>query len=273
MIPSRHHVDRIRLSGGLSLEYAEQGPRGRTPTLLMLHGATDSWRSFLPVLPCLPAHQHAIALTQRGHGGSDKPEAGYRTRDFAADAAAAASVLGLEDVIVVGHSMGAANAMRLAIDRPERLRGLVAAGAFASFADKAELVAWVEADIAALTDPVPQTLAQQFQLDTLAGPVAPGLIEMVTAESLRVPARVWRAVFAGLLEDDFSAELHRITAPTLLVCGEADQFVPAADAQRLRRGIANSRVVSWAGSGHAMHWEQPERFAAELMRFVGGLAR
>lgn len=268
----RPRIDRLRLRDGLALEYAEQGTRGRGPTLLMLHGITDSWRSFEPVLPHLPPDQHAIALTQRGHGGSDKPARGYRTRDFAADAAAFVRALGLGPVIVVGHSMGATNALRLAIDHPDLVRGVVAAGAFASFADKAEFAAWVASDIATLTDPVPHGLAHQFQLETIAGPVAPGLIEMATAESLRVPARVWRQAFAGLLEDDFRAELQRVAAPTLLVWGEADRFVPAADTQRLQRTLPGVRLASWPGIGHAMHWERPERFAGELMRFVGEVA-
>jgi non-heme chloroperoxidase len=271
--PTLHpRIGRLRLRDGLNLEYAEQGPRGCGPTLLMLHGITDSWRSFEPVLAHLPPDQHAIALTQRGHGGSDKPEHGYSTRDFVADAAAFARELYLERVIVVGHSMGAANAMRLAIDHPGLVRAVVAAGAFASFADKTDLAAWVAQHIAALTDPVPRTLARQFQLDTLAAPVAAGWVDTVTDESLRVPARVWRAAFAGLLDDDFSAELHRIAVPMLVIHGEADAFVPASDAQRLRRTLADARLASWPGAGHAMHWEQPERFAREITRFVAPFA-
>jgi pimeloyl-ACP methyl ester carboxylesterase len=239
----------------------------------MLHGITDSWRSFEPVLPHLPPEQHAIALTQRGHGGSDKPAGGYRTRDFAADAAAVIRALGLDNVIVVGHSMGATNALRLAIDHPALVRGVVAAGTFASFADKHDLAAWVAQSIAPLADPVPHALARQFQLDTIAGPVAPGLIEMATAESLRVPATVWRAAFAGLLDDEVSAELHRVAAPVLLVWGEADAFVPPADTRRLQRTLPDVKLASWPGIGHAVHWERPERFARELTRWVSEVAR
>lgn len=263
-------LDRLRLRDGLQLEYAEQGARGG-PTLLLLHGITDSWRSFAPVMPWLPRHWHVIALSQRGHGGSGKPRTGYRTRDFAADAAAFARGLGLPPLIVVGHSMGAANAMRLAVDEPGLVRGLVAAGAFASFGDKDELRQFIRRDIAPLADPVPRALADAFQRDTLAGAVAPGLVEAMVDESLLVPAFVWRQAFDELLRDDFSTELHRIAAPTLLIRGEADAFVPASDTQHLRRGIGAAQVAAYAGAGHAMHWEQPERFARELVRFVGEL--
>jgi non-heme chloroperoxidase len=264
------HLARLRLPDGVHLEYAEQGPRGGT-TLLLLHGITDSWRSFEPVLPHLPADWHVLALSQRGHGGSDKPSGPYRTRDFAADAAAFVQALGLPPLVVVGHSMGAANAMRLAIDHPGLVRGLVAAGAFASFGDKAELVAFVREQIAPLSDPIPRELAQAFQQDTLARPVAPGLLDTAVDESLRVPAHVWREAFTQLLADDFSTELPRIAAPTLLVQAQADAFVPAADTERLLHDLPRARASVWGGAGHAMHWEEPARFAGELVRFVHAL--
>jgi non-heme chloroperoxidase len=263
-------VARLRLRNDLQFEYAEQGPRGG-PTVLMLHGITDSWRSFEPVLPLLPARWHVIALTQRGHGGSDKTPRSYHAEDFAADAATFARALDLAPMIVVGHSMGAANALRLALDAPELVRGLVLAGAFASFSDKADLVAFHRDTIAPLTDPVPRALAEAFQRDTIESPVAPGLIETMVDESLRAPAHVWRAAFASLFDDHFSAMLHRIDVPTLIAWGDADRFVPAADGQRLWHAMPRARLSVYADSGHALHWEQPARFARELVTFAANL--
>ena len=62
-------VRHVRLPSGLAIEFAEQGQRGG-PALLMLHGITDTWRSFEPVLPWLPPDWHVVSMTQRGHGGS-----------------------------------------------------------------------------------------------------------------------------------------------------------------------------------------------------------
>jgi pimeloyl-ACP methyl ester carboxylesterase len=112
----------IELPGRVSLEYVEQGDRTGVPVLL-LHGVTDSWRSFERVLPHLPASIRAFALSQRGHGNSSRPAAGYRTRDFGADVAAFADALGLGPVVVVGHSIGSTNAMRFAIDHCGRTPG------------------------------------------------------------------------------------------------------------------------------------------------------
>ena len=65
---------------GLQMYYEIHGSGG-TP-LLLLHGITDTWRSFEPVFPFLPEGWHIVSLTQRGHGGSD-PATSFRTRDFA----------------------------------------------------------------------------------------------------------------------------------------------------------------------------------------------
>jgi non-heme chloroperoxidase len=265
-------VGQIRLADGLQFEYAEQGPRGG-PTVLMLHGITDSWRSFEPVLPLLPAHWHVVALSQRGHGGSDKAPRSYRTADFAADAAAFARQLDLAPMIVVGHSMGAANALRLALDAPELVQGLVLAGAFARFSDKMALRAFYRDEIVPLVDPVPPALARAFQMDTVAQPVAPGLIDAMVDESLRSPAPVWRAAFASLFDDHFSDELPHVDVPTLIAWGDADAFVPREDTAMLAAGIARSRVSVYAGTGHALHWEQPARFARELVAFAASLQR
>ena len=268
--PPSFRLAHLRLRNGIDLEYAVQGPRGG-PAVLMQHGITDSWRSFEPVLPLLPAHWHVVALSQRGHGGSDKSPRQYRTEDFAADAAAFARALDLAPMIVVGHSMGAANALRLALDAPELVQGLVLAGAFARFGDKDALRAFCRDEIAPLVDPVPPALARAFQLDTIAGPVAPGLIDAMVDESLRAPAHVWRAGFAALFDDHFSSELQRVQAPTLIAWGDADAFVPREDTETLLSSIARSRVSVYAGVGHALHWEQPARFARELVAFAARL--
>ena len=80
-------IKSVELPGRVRLEYVEQGDPAGVP-VLMLHGVTDSWRSFEPLLPHLPASLHAFALSQRGHGDATRPVTGYYPQDFAADLAA-----------------------------------------------------------------------------------------------------------------------------------------------------------------------------------------
>ena len=96
-------------------------------------------------------------------------------------------------------------------------------------------------------------------------------LDTVVQESLKVPARVWHAAFAGFMEDACAGELGKITAPTLIVWGTRDAFCPRHDQDALLRTIASARLVVYEGAGHATHWEEPERFAADLVAFVEGL--
>jgi non-heme chloroperoxidase len=260
-------IKSVALPTQVKLPYVEQGDPWGIP-MLLLHGVTDSWHSFEPVLPHLPASIHAFALTQRGHGDADRPATGYRTRDFAADVAAFADTLGLEPAVIVGHSMGSTNAQRFAIDHPEHTLGLVLAGSFATYRGNPAVVEFWESAVSQLTDPIDPGFVREFQESTLAQPVPEAFLETVVRESLKVPARVWRAAFEGFLEDETAGELSQIEAPTLIIWGERDRFCPRGDQEALLAAIAGSRLVVYEGAGHALHWEEPVRFAADLVGFA-----
>lgn len=260
----------IELSTGVKLAYVEQGDPAGIPVIL-LHGITDSWHSFEPVLPHLAHSMHAFALTQRGHGESERPASGYRPQDFATDVAAFMDALQLERAVIAGHSLGSTNAQRFGLDYPERALGLVLMGSFASFRDKPGLVEFVEFGISQLEDPIDPAFAREFQESTLAQPIPPEFLETVVQESLKVPARVWKAAFQDLLEGEFPTELGKIKAPTLIVWGDQDAYCPRSDQETLRVAIAGSRLLIYPGAGHALHWEEPERFAADLAAFVKNL--
>lgn len=261
----------IQLPGRVRLEYVEQGIRSAIP-VIALHGVTDSWRSFEPVLPHLPSDLHVLALTQRGHGGSDKPGGGYTPADFAADLVAFMDAKAIDRAVLVGHSMGSINALRCAIDHPSRVAGLMLAGTMPWFGQPAEMIDFHREFIAPLADPVPEAFAREFQLSTLARPIAEAWLEGFVAESLKAPAYVWRAAFAGFIGDDFSARLCEIEAPTWIVWGRHDRFCPASEQQSMLQRVRGSRLVEYAGAGHAMHWEEPQRFAADLARFARSVA-
>src|SRR5918997_3538222 len=93
--PMSRSTHTIQLATGVTLPYVEHGDPAGVPTV-MLHGYSDSSRSFELLLPQLPESIHAFALTQRGHGDADKPASGYRPEDYAADVAAFLDAMGVE---------------------------------------------------------------------------------------------------------------------------------------------------------------------------------
>jgi pimeloyl-ACP methyl ester carboxylesterase len=234
--------------------------------LVVLHGYSDSWRSFELLLAQLPASLHAFALTQRGHGDASRPAGGYHPRDFAADVAAFLDSKNLASAVVVGHSMGGYLAQRFAVAYPERILGLILVASFATWRNPA--VAELRAAVAQLVDPIDPSFARAFQESTLAQPVAPAFIETVVHESLKLPARVWQAVLEALVDTDAPIEPGAITAPARIVWGERDAFLARSEQDALAAAIPGARLVVYRGAGHALHWEEPQRFAGDLADFA-----
>lgn len=260
-------VKSVKLATGVRLPYVEQGDAAGIPVLLV-HGLADAWQSFALVLPHLPASVRAFALTLRGHGDASRPAQGYRSRDFAADLAAFMDALNLEAAVIAGGSSGGLVAQRFAIDHPERTLGLVLIGSPLTLRDKPPVRAVWDSTLSKLTDPVDPGFVREFQQSTLARPVPAAFLEACVQESLKVPARVWKATVAGLLEDDFSAELHKIKAPTLIVWGDQDAVLARSEQEALAAAISGARLIVYPGAGHMFYWEMPERFAADLVAFV-----
>jgi non-heme chloroperoxidase len=260
-------VQSIILGNEVTLEYAEQGDKTGIP-VICLHGVTDSFHSFDPVLPHLPASYHVFAISQRGHGHSSRPLTGYRYADFADDVHRFMTALRLPSAVIVGHSMGSLVAQRFAIDHPSRTLGVVLAGSFLTIHGEASVQEFWETTISQLTDPVDRAVALDFQMSTLARPVPPAFLDLVVEESLKVPAHVWRATFSEFLATDFSHELRRIHAPVLMISGDQDAYAGEAHRAGLRQAIPHAQVKLYEQYGHAMHWEAPQRFARDIVSFV-----
>jgi pimeloyl-ACP methyl ester carboxylesterase len=261
-------VSSVSLPNGVTLQYAERGKASGVP-VVFLHGVTDSWRSFEPVLDRLPDSIRALAITQRGHGESSKPVEGYTYGDMAQDLRAFMDAFGLQAAVIVGHSMGSMVAQRFAADHPSRVAGLVLMGAFSTIYGRQDIQEFWNTGVSRVMDPVDAEFVRDFQISTLARPVPEAFLEMVVYESLRVPARVWRDTFRGFLQTpDFSSELAGLAAPTLIAWGERDAYALRTDQEVLQAAIAGSRLVTYPDAGHAFHWEDPDRFAADLVGFV-----
>lgn len=259
----------VQLPNGVVLRYSERGDPSGVPVVL-LHGFTDSLRSFDLVMPRLPAFIRAIALTQRGHGDAGRPASGYRVVDYAVDLEMFMDALSLEAAFVAGASSGGLVAQRFAADHPTRVMGLVLIGSPVTLRGKPAVQELWKSTISTLTDPVDPGFVRRFQESTVASTVAPAFVETMVRESMKVPAYVWRETTEGFLEDDFSPEVHRIRVPTLILWGDRD-VLTQADQEVLRTTIPDSRLVTYPGAGHTLIAEEPEHVAADLTSFVEAL--
>ena len=255
------------IGGGVNLPYMESGdPEGKP--VIFLHGVTDSHRSFDLVFPHLSPTLRSIALTQRGHGDAPRLDGPYTPIAFADDLNAFLDAMGIDAAYIVGHSMGSFAAQRFAIDHPERVLGLSLISSFTTCGENASVRAFVREEVEPLTDPIPGHFAEEFQMSTIAKSVPPDFFRMVVAESLKVPARIWKACMNAMLEADHTPELGKIKAETLILWGDKDAYFDRSEQEKLGGLIPNSKLVIYEGCGHAPTWEEPQRVAADVLKFV-----
>ncbi|QYG93375.1 alpha/beta fold hydrolase [Iamia sp. SCSIO 61187] len=232
------------------------------PRVVLLHGFTQTSVSWRPVVERLGPDVDVVAPDLPGHG-----TAGAVRLDLAGTAARVADVGG--PATYVGYSMGGRVALRLALDRPDLVTGLVLVGATAGIDDAAERAARREAD-EALARRIEADGVEPFLERWLAQPLFAGLTPASddlaarranTAEGLAASLRLSGT---GTMDPPWWDELGRVDAPTTIVVGERDAKFRTLG-RRLAAGIGpTARLVVVAGAGHACHLEVPGSVAAVI---------
>lgn len=254
---------------GARLAYVEQGARDGVPVVL-LHGLSDSHHSYDLMAPLLPGAWRVIAVTLRGHGHSDQPEADYAMADLAGDVVALLDELGIARAVIVGHSLSSGVALQFASAYPERTAGIVLLGAFANFATN-QGVRELEVETATFETNCGEEFARAFQESTLANPIPPAFLDLAVSESLLMPAHAWRGVVQNMAAFDPRAAARQVRAPAAIIWGDRDAYCPYVDQITLRNLLGSARFLTLAGVGHALHWERPADVAALVRAFVAEL--
>ncbi len=261
-----------RLGTGPRLHYAERGDK-EGEAIVFLHAYADSWFSYGRVLPLLSPAYRALAPDQRGHGDSDKPECCYAADDFAADVDAFMDAVGIEGATLVGDSSGGLIAQRVALSYPHRVSRLVLIGSPTTLVTN-ETVMEAGEEILALEDPIPPGFVREFVEGMIHHPVPDEFLERTVSEGLKVPARVWRDYYEGVvLKTDDRSRLGEIGAPTLILWGERDAVLPREEQERRAAMIPDATLRVYPDTGHLVHWERPEWVVRDLEAFIEGVQR
>ncbi len=169
--------------------------------------------------------------------------------------------------MLVGHSGSCLVARRVALDHPVRVAGLVLEASPTSLCTDAAHQ-FVNSVVMGLADPIDPDFARSFVADTSSENVAPEVVDMVVADIVKVPARVWHAMFAGLLEYDDTHELTRVGAPSLLIWGDHDTLVSREMQALLADRIPHAELIVYPAAGHTPRWDDSPRFSGDLAAFV-----
>lgn len=261
--PAREGTTRLRT--GVTLHWVEQGPESG-PTVILLHGLSDSWFSFSRVLPLLPPSLHVIALDQRGHGDSERPAAGYAPPSLADDVIAFMDAHGIARAAIVGHSMGSLVAQHVASRAPERVERVVLIASVTA-GDRIVGIGELKDAVDALPDPVPLAFTTEFQQGSVHAPVPAAFMARVSEDSRKLPAHAWRAIVDGMLATRPVAT-DGMRVPVRLFWGDRDAMFTRAEQDALLGAIPGSTLAVFRETGHSPHWERPEQVVAELSAFL-----
>lgn len=244
---------------------------------MLVHGFTQTQVSWAPVAADLARDHLVVAVDAPGHGGSTDVRADLATAAELLDQAVG-ELLGEAGgrAVYVGYSMGGRLALRLALDRPELVAGLVLLGATAGIDDPADRSARRVAD-EALAERIERAGVEAFLEGWLAQPLFAGLAvdpADLAARRANTPAGLassLRLAGTSTMDPPWWDELPDLSAPTLVVAGERDEKFTTI-ARRLAAGIgANARFTTVAGAGHAAHLQQPDAFATLVRAWVATL--
>jgi pimeloyl-ACP methyl ester carboxylesterase len=264
---SSHACAGLALATGVSVPYVSVGPADVAPVVL-LHAWGESRRSFDRLLRLLPRTIHAVAMDLRGHGGADKPAAGYSLAEVAADVAAFMDAAGVRSAVLLGSSSGGYVAQQVAITSPHRVTGLVLVGSPRSLQGRPSFADEVDQ----LIDPVDAAWVRKFLTwFPRFHQVPPWYIDGRVQDGARMPSYVWWETLAGLVSARPPTDMATITAPTLIVWGARDELLTREDQQALAAAIPASRLIVYQDTGHLVLWEQPGRVASDLTAFVASL--
>ncbi len=254
----------VTLPNGVTLRYVEAGDPKARP-LVLIHGWTDSSRSWSLLLPELKRHR-LIIPDLRGHGGSDKPDCCYAIGDFANDVRLLLDAKGIARATLAGHSLGSFIAQRLAFEHPERVERLVLIGSTATPAFKPN--DWLWNNVMALEERIDPD--SPFIREWVSGPtpIDPAFLAAVRSETAAVPRHVWRAVAHEVATTQLAPAAERITAPTMIIWGDQDPLFGAGMQASLRSALPHASFHTFKGLGHNTHWEAPREIGALIAGFV-----
>jgi pimeloyl-ACP methyl ester carboxylesterase len=279
---------RVAGAHGLDLHLLEWSDEGIP--LLLLHGFGNEahiWDDFAPIVA---PHYRTLALDHRGHGDSGwDPEQRYEHETMVADVETVTETLGIERLVLVGHSLGGRIATLFAGKHPERMAGLVLVDIGPEL-DPRGLMR-IRQDVESDREPVFESLEEYARMLSLAYPATrpETLVRMATHSAkqradgryeLKIDPALRGAVGASETDEDRETReremtqaqwsaLERITCPTLVVRGAAsDVFDPDVADRMTDDVLAKGKLAIVPRAGHSVMSDNPEGFNEAVAEFV-----
>jgi pimeloyl-ACP methyl ester carboxylesterase len=240
--------------------FLHEGGRPNKPPLVLIHGLGGDHLSWPPEIRRL-ADVRVFTLDLPGHCKSEGPGC-QSVADYAESVVGFMNATGLSRAVFVGHALGGAIALTLAIDHPERVAGIglistgprlpVSSAVLENAANPATIILAI------------QTLQELMHI--------PQAAKYLKDQTFRHLSSIRQTLFHGDLrasdQFDLTTRLDAIRTPVLVLCGTDDQLTPRRFSESLAGQIPGAALQTIDGAGHLVMLEQPRRVAALLSVFM-----
>ena len=251
------------------IHYTDSGGRGEA--VLLVHAIGCDHRMWDGLAEALAPRFRVIRMDVRGHGASVVTAGPYSLDQLADDARDVLDSLKIERAHWVGLSMGGMIGQAFALRHPGRLRKLVLANTTSSYGAQgpelwaARVKAVSEGGMAAIKELAMQRyFTEDFReanLDT---------VNRIGDGFVATDPQGYIACCQAIAKLDFTGDLHRIAAPTLVIAGEKDVGTPVAMSESIAREIPGAKLVVIRGAAHLSAIENPEEFNRAVEDFLAG---
>ncbi|MCK5635708.1 MAG: alpha/beta hydrolase [Anaerolineales bacterium] len=248
---------------GGAIHFSDHGGdlKSGSPPLVLIHGSGGSRLHWPPQLRRLPNYR-VFGLDLPGHG--DSPGEGETTIiGYVEQVVDWLDEQGIERAVLAGHSMGGAIAMTAALEKPDRVAGLILVGTGGRLRVNGEILQ-AAADPTRFEETVDVVITWAFSDQAPEKTV--GLAKM---RMLETRPGIIHGDFVACNQFDICDQLPEIQAPTLILCGEQDRLTPLKYARHLDAEIPESTLVLIEGAGHMVMLEQPLEVTGAVEQYLG----
>ncbi|MEY4429521.1 MAG: hypothetical protein RLZZ182_2210 [Pseudomonadota bacterium] len=262
---------------GMAVHVRDEGPRDDPAPIVLLHGTGASLHTWDGWVAELAAEHRVVRIDLPGFGlTGPNPDGRYTLPRYSQFMNAVFEALKLQNVTLVGNSLGGAVAWKTAVDFPEKVSRLVLvdAGGYPSQATSVPIGFRMAAnpDLAWVMDRVlPRATVESSVRNVYGDPskVTPALVDRYFELTRREGNRqALRDRFAQMKGGELAAQIKRVKQPTLILWGSEDHLIPTTVAQQFMRDIEGAQIVTFEGLGHVPQEEDPVRTVRPFQQFL-----
>lgn len=254
---------------GIDIYYEQHGWDKPGEVLALSNGILMSTASWAYQTPVLSQHCRLLLYDCRGMWQSEHPPGPYSMAQHADDLAALLDALGVAQAHIGGISYGAEISMVFALRYPDRTRSLVVSSAVSQVDPllRTMMDGWIGATRARDAEMLFRvTLPVNFSERWIAA--NPAALEAARQRYRQLDMDAFLELLLSFSQLDITADLHRISAPALVMVGEEDILKPRKHAELIAHELPNSEFAVIPHAGHAVLWEQAPVFNSLILGFL-----